>query len=52
MAVVQSRQQIIQRVQNQALQIITGAIKSKLIERMEATTGIPSSLKKGGSAKP
>ena len=41
MTAAQSHQQTLQRVQNQALRIITGAMRSTPIEKMEQTTGIP-----------
>ena len=37
----ESHKQKLQRVQNQALRIITGAMRSTPIEKMEETTGIP-----------
>ena len=40
MTAAQTHQQTLQRVQNQALRIITGAMRSTPIEKMEGTTGI------------
>jgi hypothetical protein len=43
MTTAQSHQQ---KVQNQALRIITGAMRSTPIEKMEATVGVPSIKKR------
>ena len=50
MTAAQSHQQTLQKVQNQALRIITGSMRSTPVEKMEATTGIPP-LKKRWNCK-
>ena len=46
MTAAKSHQQTLDKVQNQALRIITGAMKSTPIERMEQTAGIPPLIKR------
>ena len=46
MTAAQSHKQTLDRVQNQALRIITGAMRSTPIEKMEHTTGIPPLMKR------
>jgi hypothetical protein len=50
MTTAQSHQQTLQRVQHQALRIITGAMRSTPTDKMEATVGIPP-LKKRWESK-